>query len=280
LLIEDAIGLIPCNSDLEKTVSDWPSLRSWTRREANRTVGSRINVKSQVWTDQVAITKAFAYTHNRRSPPHLLQASQQGPPATSRASYAMGSASSPSPPSRRRWSWGSALAGAATTAAATALVLCRPRDPRFELISISLSAFHFRAPAALDIGLTLTVHATNPNVVPVRYGPSTVSILYGGAHLGTARLDAGEQPATSCRLLHLPARLDGVELAHRARAILSDVARRHMELDAAVEIAGEVAVLLWSRPFSVRIDSHITVDPVFLEVVEQENHSEMQLYLA
>jgi len=53
-----------------------------------------------------------------------------------------------------------------------------------------------------------------------------------------------------------------------------------MELDAAVEIAGEAAVLLWSRPFSVRIDSHITVDPVFLEVVEQENRSEMQLYLA
>lgn len=190
----------------------------------------------------------------------------------------MGNASSP--PSHRRWSWGSALAGAATTAAATALVLCRPRDPRFELISISLSAFHFRPPAALDIGLTLTVHATNPNVVPVRYGPSTVSILYGGAHLGTARLDAGEQPATSCRLLHLPARLDGVELAHRARALLSDVARRHMELDAAVEIAGEAAVLLWSRPFSVRIDSHITVDPVFLEVVDQENRLEMQLYLA
>uniref|UniRef100_A0A804MJJ9 Uncharacterized protein n=1 Tax=Zea mays TaxID=4577 RepID=A0A804MJJ9_MAIZE len=39
-----------------------------------------------------------------------------------------------------------------------------------------------------------------------------------------------------------------------------------MELDAAVEIAGEAAVLLWSRPFSVRIDSHITVDPVFLEM--------------
>ncbi|RLN04465.1 hypothetical protein C2845_PM13G25790 [Panicum miliaceum] len=161
----------------------------------------------------------------------------------------MGSASSPQ--SRRRWSWGSALAGAATTAAATALLLCRPRNPRFELISISLSTFHFRPPAALDIGLTLTVHATNPNVVPVRYGPSTVSILYGGA----------------------PRR-------RRSRSIISDVARRHMELEATVEIPGKAAVLLWSRPFSVRIDSHITVDPIFLEVVEQENSSEMQLYLA
>uniref|UniRef100_A0ACD5ZP08 Uncharacterized protein n=1 Tax=Avena sativa TaxID=4498 RepID=A0ACD5ZP08_AVESA len=157
--------------------------------------------------------------------------------------------------------------------------MCRPRDPSFELISISLSTFHFRPPAALDIGLTLTVHATNPNVVPVRYDASTVSILYGGACLGTARLDAGGQPATSCRLLHLPARLDAMEMAHHARAILADTARRHMELDAQLEIVGEAAVLLWSRRFSVRIDSHIVVDPVFLEVVEQENRSEMELSL-
>ncbi|KAF7095710.1 hypothetical protein CFC21_097819 [Triticum aestivum] len=189
----------------------------------------------------------------------------------------MGSAPSRSSP--RQWSWGSALAGAVTTAAAAGVLVCRPRDPSFELISMNLSSFHFRPPAALDIGLTLTVHATNPNVVPVRYGASNVSILYGGTLLGTARLDAGQQPATSCRLLHLPARLDAMELAHHAGAILADTARRHMELDAVVEIAGEATVLLWSRRFSVRIDSHIIVDPVFLEVVEQDNRSEMQLYL-
>uniref|UniRef100_A0A0A9HTH3 Uncharacterized protein n=1 Tax=Arundo donax TaxID=35708 RepID=A0A0A9HTH3_ARUDO len=51
-----------------------------------------------------------------------------------------------------------------------------------------------------------------------------------------------------------------------------------MELDAAVEIAGEAAVLLWC--FSVRIDSHIVIDPVFLDVIEKDNRSEMQLYLA
>ena len=190
------------------------------------------------------------------------------------------SSSAPSRTSHHRgWSWGSALAGAATTAAAAGVLVCRPRDPSFELISISLSTFHFRPPAALDIGLTLTVHATNPNVVPVRYGASTVSISYGGACLGTALLDAGGQPATSCRLLHLPARLDAMEMAHNAGAILADVARRKMELDAVVEIVGEATVLLWPRRFSVRIDSHIVVDPVFLEVVEQDNRSEMQLLL-
>ncbi|KAF6986196.1 hypothetical protein CFC21_003983, partial [Triticum aestivum] len=85
------------------------------------------------------------------------------------------------------------LAGAITRAAGV-LVLCRPTEPSFELISTSLSAFHFRPPAALDIGLTLTVNATSPSVVPVRYGASNVSILHVGALLGTARLDAGQQP--------------------------------------------------------------------------------------
>lgn len=53
-----------------------------------------------------------------------------------------------------------------------------------------------------------------------------------------------------------------------------------MELDAEVEIAGEAAVMLfWARRFSVRIRSHIVVDPVFLDVVEQDSSSQMQLYL-
>lgn len=39
--------------------------------------------------------------------------------------------------------------------------------------SINLSTFHFWTIAALDIGLTLTVHTNNPNIMPLRYGPST-----------------------------------------------------------------------------------------------------------
>jgi hypothetical protein len=46
------------------------------------------------------------------------------------------------------------------------------------------------------------------------------------------------QRRTSFHLLHLPARLDGLKLAHNAGAILIDAARRHMEMDASMEIAG------------------------------------------
>jgi hypothetical protein len=64
-----------------------------------------------------------------------------------------------------------------------------------DLISITLSTFHFSAPATLDIGLTLTVHATNPNVVLVLYGASAISILHGVVQVGTARLDNGGHPS-------------------------------------------------------------------------------------
>jgi hypothetical protein len=46
------------------------------------------------------------------------------------------------------------------------------------------------------------------------------------------------QRRASLRLLHLPARLDSLKLAHNSGAILADAARRHMEMDASMEIAG------------------------------------------
>ncbi|KAM0869587.1 hypothetical protein ACQ4PT_040571 [Festuca glaucescens] len=91
------------------------------------------------------------------------------------------------------------------------------------------------------------------------------SILYSGECAGSACLDAAGQPATSCSLLHLWARLHALELAGHAGAILVDAAHWHLELNASMEIA----VLLWSRRYSVRIERYIVADPVFLKVVEQ-----------
>ncbi|XP_072978320.1 uncharacterized protein [Typha angustifolia] len=181
--------------------------------------------------------------------------------------------------SRGRWSWGSVLIGAASATAATAAIWARPRGPTFHLISIALSSFHLNLPL-LDVELTLTVHVTNPNVVPIHYSPATVSISYAGSHLGTAQLHAGSQPAMSCRLIQLPARLNGIEMAHHVTAILSDATRRQMDLDASVDIAGAAHVLWWAHRFSVHVDSHVVVDPVFLDVIEQENRAETHVYLA
>ncbi|MQL80716.1 hypothetical protein Taro_013166 [Colocasia esculenta] len=178
-----------------------------------------------------------------------------------------------------KWSWTSALVGAATTAATGALILGKPRDPTFHLISVELSSFHLHLPL-LDVELILTVHVTNPNIVPIHYAAATMSIFYQGALLGTAQVQAGSQGPMSCQVLRLAARLDGLELAHHAPALLADAARREMALDATVDIAGTARVLWWAHRFAVHVDSHVVVDPVYLDVVEQENRSETHVYLA
>ncbi|CAL5357192.1 unnamed protein product [Camellia sinensis] len=107
-----------------------------------------------------------------------------------------------------------------------------------------------------------------------------MSIFYSGSKLGSARIDAGSQPPGSCRLLTLPARLSGLELAHHATQFIADVSRREMVLDAAVDIEGAAKVLWWDHKFKIHVDSHIVVDPVFLDVIDQENKSDLDVFVA
>ncbi|KAI3997230.1 hypothetical protein MKX01_009074 [Papaver californicum] len=178
-----------------------------------------------------------------------------------------------------KWSWNSvALIGALTATAAAAITIAKPKDPIFHLMSINLTSFKFNLPL-LDAELILTVHVTNPNIVPIKYSTSTMKIFYDGSLLGSAQIEAGSQGAKSCELLKLPGRLNGVELAHHASKFLSDVAKREMILDAVVDIEGMAKVLWWGHKFKVHVDSHITVDPVFLDVIDQQNKSELELFM-
>ncbi|KAI3837046.1 hypothetical protein MKW98_005379 [Papaver atlanticum] len=178
-----------------------------------------------------------------------------------------------------RWSWNSvAIIGALTATATAAITIAKPKDPIFHLMSINLTSFKFNLPL-LDAELILTVHVTNPNIVPINYSTSTMKIFYDGSLLGSAQIEAGSQGAKSCELLKLPGRLNGVELAHHAAKFLSDVAKREMILDAVVDIEGMAKVLWWGHKFKVHVDSHITVDPVFLDVIDQQNKSELNLFM-
>ncbi|GAB4824688.1 hypothetical protein Ancab_007553 [Ancistrocladus abbreviatus] len=184
-----------------------------------------------------------------------------------------------SPKPKVKWSWTSALIGAASATAAAAVILGRPKDPTFQLVSVNLTSLKLNLPV-LDAELILTVHVTNPNIAPAHYSSATMSIYYDGARLGSAQVDAGSQSARSCRLLRLPARLSGLKLAHHANKFLADVARREMVLDAAVDLDGSARVLWWNHKFKVHVDSRVVVDPVFLDVIDQENKSEMEVFLA
>ncbi|KAK4765088.1 hypothetical protein SAY86_026178 [Trapa natans] len=175
-----------------------------------------------------------------------------------------------------KWSWTSALVGAASVAAATAVILAKPKNPVIDLISVDLTSFRLKFPS-VEAQLLLTVHASNPNFAPAHYSPATVSIFYAGSLLGSADVAGGSQPPRSCRVLRLPARLDGVKLAHHAGRFFSDVARREMVLDAAVDVAGDARVMWWDHKFKVHVDSRVTMDPVILDVVNQENKSQLEV---
>lgn len=179
---------------------------------------------------------------------------------------------------KRNWSWGSALVGAASAIAATAIISAKPKDPTFHLISIKFTSLKVKPPV-MDAELILTVHVTNPNVAPIHYSSTAMSIFYDGSHLGSALVEAGSQQSRSCQVLRLPARLDGLKLAHHRSRFISDVAKREMVLDASVDIGGIAKVLWWNHRFKVHVDSHLTVDPVFLDVLDQENTSQLKLFL-
>ncbi|KAM0827023.1 hypothetical protein ACQ4PT_068466 [Festuca glaucescens] len=190
------------------------------------------------------------------------------------------SSSAPSRTSHHRgWSWGAALAGAATTAAAAGVLVCPAEGP--ELRAHLHRPVHLPFPPPGGAGHRAHPHRPrhNPNVVPVRYGASTVSILYGGACLGTAQLDAGGQPAP--RAACSTSRPGSTPWRWRTTRGPSSPTSRAGTWSWTPSWRSSARLLCCSgRAASPsRIDSHIVVDPVFLEVVEQDNRSEMQLSL-
>ncbi|EYU36060.1 hypothetical protein ABFS82_14G232300 [Erythranthe guttata] len=174
----------------------------------------------------------------------------------------------------KKFNWGSALVGAAAATATALVISTKPRDPTFHLISIDLTSFKLNFPA-LDAEMILTVHVTNPNVAPIHYSDTEMSIFYDGSLLGSAPVMAGSQPPRSCQMLRLPARLSGLQLAQNGKKFLADVARREMVLDSTVDISGAAKVLWWNHKFKVHVDSHVIVDPLFFDVIDQENNSKL-----
>lgn len=181
---------------------------------------------------------------------------------------------------KAKWSWSSAaLIGAASATAAAALVSVKPKDPTFNLISINFTSFKLNFPV-LEAEMVFTVEITNPNIAPINYSSSVMSIFYDGALLGSANVSAGKQGPRSCQVLQIPASLNGGELAHHAAKFFADVARREMVLDAEVDIEGTAKVGWWDHRFKVHMQSHVKVDPLFLDIIDQENESQLEIFLS
>lgn len=187
------------------------------------------------------------------------------------------------------WNWTSALIGATAATAATTVFFAKPKVPKFRLVGLSALQLKFKNSTnedhqepkfpRLDADLVLTIHVNNPNILPVRYSATSLSIYYDGSFLGSAHVPAGSQPPNSCQLLRLQARLNGQVLAQHAKRFIGDVTKREMVIDSEVDICGWTKVILWGPKFKVHVDSRIVIDPVMLDVIDQENESRLQLFV-
>lgn len=169
-------------------------------------------------------------------------------------------------------------------AAGAVMYAIRPRDPAFEVLSIHLKGFKLRfntdsliPVAVIDVELSISVKVTNPNVAPIEYSSTTMCIYYRDSLLGQAQVPAGNQGANCWEILELPAKMDGLEVKQHLKDLAKDVTRREMCLKSVVSIKGVAKVWKWGHKFEVAVESQIKVDPISMDVIDQENKAHLQL---
>jgi len=176
-------------------------------------------------------------------------------------------------------------AGLVIGGAGVVLYSIRPREPVFEVLSIHLKGFKLRfntdsliPVAVIDVELSISIKVTNPNVAPIEYSNSTMCIYYRDSLLGQAQVPSGSQGANSSEILELPAKMDGLEVKQHLKDLAKDVTRREMSLKSVVTIKGVAKVWKWGNKFEVDVESQMTVDPIFMDVIDQENKAHLQLH--
>uniref|UniRef100_A0A0D6R2Z7 Water stress and hypersensitive response domain-containing protein n=1 Tax=Araucaria cunninghamii TaxID=56994 RepID=A0A0D6R2Z7_ARACU len=174
--------------------------------------------------------------------------------------------------------------GLAVGGAGALLFRIRPREPVFEVICINLKGLKLRVStesllplAVIDLEVIISIKVTNPNVAPIEYKSTVMDIYYRGSLLGQAQVPAGSQGANSSEILEVPAKMDGLEATQHLKDLAKDVAKREMTIRAVVTIEGSAWMWKWGHRFAVRVDSEIKVDPILLDVIEQENKVHLEL---
>jgi hypothetical protein len=91
------------------------------------------------------------------------------------------------------------------------------------------------------------------------------------------QVDSGSQEAKSEQVMEVPAKLDGLKMTNHLKDLFADVTKREMTLNSVVTISGCAVVWRLKHNFEVRVNSDIKVDPVFLQILDQENRVELDL---
>nr|ABR17564.1 unknown [Picea sitchensis] len=165
-----------------------------------------------------------------------------------------------------------------------ALYAIRPKDPVFEVLSIHVKGVKLNLNtdtliplAFLDVELSISIKITNPNLMPIEHKSTVMCIYYKGSLLGQAQVPEGGQGGNCSKVLEVPTKIDGVEVTQHIKDLVKDVSRREMDLKSVVNIKGSAWLWKLGHKFEVVVESEIKVDPISLDVIQQENRVHLEL---
>ncbi|PKU85436.1 uncharacterized protein LOC110102188 [Dendrobium catenatum] len=157
-----------------------------------------------------------------------------------------------------------------------ALTVFRPRDPRTQLVSATISGAspHFSLPTlTLSINLTFAfdILVYNPNRASFSHGHGSTRLLYRTAYIGDADVLPGRIPSHGSTHLQVSLTVDGSRLAGETRNLVSDAMAGEVDFDAETRIPGRVKFLGFIKHHAVAISKcHVAVGFPNLKVMRQD----------
>ncbi|KAJ6841793.1 uncharacterized protein M6B38_305355 [Iris pallida] len=164
----------------------------------------------------------------------------------------------------------------AVTAVVLALVLFKPRDPRTQLVSATVSGVSPRVsfPAIsvdLNVTLDLDLLVTNPNRASFDHAPAKTVLYYRGAQVGDADVAPGRIPSHGSETMHARLTVEAGKLSSEAMSLLSDVIAGSVGFDASTRVPGRVTFLGFIKHHAVATsECHVEVGFPDLKVRSQQ----------
>ncbi|KAK8925818.1 hypothetical protein KSP39_PZI018708 [Platanthera zijinensis] len=154
--------------------------------------------------------------------------------------------------------------------------LLRPRDPRIQLVSSTVSGVVPRLTfPALSISLNLTIALDilvyNPNRASFSHSHGSTRLFYRSIYVGDADVLPGRIPARGSTHVAVALTIDGSRLAAEAGRLISDAMTGEVSFDAETRIPGTVKLLGFIRHHAVALsECHVDVGFPDLKVRRQE----------
>ncbi|XP_020580749.1 uncharacterized protein LOC110024899 [Phalaenopsis equestris] len=157
-----------------------------------------------------------------------------------------------------------------------ALTLFRPRDPRTQLVSTTITGVspRFSIPnLTLSINLTiaLDILVYNPNRASFTHDHGSTRLLYRTAYIGDADVLPGRIPSHGSTHVQVSLTVDGSRLSGEAGNLVADALAGEVDFDAETRIPGRLKFLGFIKHHAVAISKcHVAVGFPNLKVRRQD----------